>query len=204
MIQFLSERTARYLAKDNDTVDIEVLTYGCYLFYQEWIIRIVMLLVALPFGLFFHVLASIIAFTLIRRCAMGAHARYPIVCKIMMSFVVFTPAILAEFFHISFTPVAFVVMYIFGLVSLLLYAPAETDVKKVRDLQQRKRLKLESIAWLSALFLASVLLQGILPAISFAIVATAILACCFVHPWMYIVNGFDPITREERNTKKGD
>jgi|GEM_PF-6242504 len=74
-----------------------------------------MLLVALPFGLFFHVLASIIAFNLIRRCALGAHAKCPIVCRIITYIVAFVPAVLAEFLHIRLTPVSFAALFIFGV-----------------------------------------------------------------------------------------
>ena len=81
---------------------------------------------------------------------------------------------------------------------LLLYAPAETDVKKVRDPHKRKRMKIEAIAWLSILFSVAALVQSRLPAMSFVIVATVVSACLFVHPWMYSLNGFDPVTREAR------
>ena len=198
MLQFLASKTAYYLAKDDETADVEVLTYGYYLLYQEWLVRIGMLLVALPFRLFFHVLASIVTFDLIRKCALGAHAKYPIVCRIITYTVSFGPAILAEVFSVRLAPIAYVALYLFGVVSLLLYAPAETNVKKVRDPQKRKRLKVEAIAWLSVLFFVAALAQGLLPAISFVIVATAASACCMVHPWVYWINGFDPVTREER------
>ncbi|MCL2398960.1 MAG: accessory gene regulator B family protein [Defluviitaleaceae bacterium] len=198
MIQFLAEKTANYLAKDCETTDVEVLKYGYYLLYQEWLVKIGALLIALPFGLFFHVLTSIVAFILIRRCAMGAHAKYPIVCRIVTYTIWFGPAILSEFFFFRLTIIHYVGLYIFGAVSLFLYAPAETDVKKVPNQQMRKHLKIEAIAWLSFLFLVAAVIQGIFPATSFIIVTTATLACCMVHPWMYWINGFDPVTREVR------
>ena len=200
MVQFLAERTARYLAKDCETADFEVLQYGYYLLYQEWLVRALALLVALPFGLFFHVLTAIISFNLIRRCALGAHAKHPIFCKITTYAIWFGPAALAGIFLISFAWFAYIALYIFGLVLLLLYAPAETDVKKVPDPQKRKRLKIEAIAWLSFLFLVAAFLQWVLllPAISFVVVAVAVMACCMVHPWVYLAYGFDPVTREVR------
>ena len=198
MIQFLAERTAYYLAKDCESADVEVLTYGYYLMYQDWFVRLGALLIALPFGLFFHVLAAVVAFGLIRRCAMGAHAKYPIVCKIITCTIWFGPAVLAGIFHFRLTISVYIVMYIFGVASLLLYAPAETDMKKVPDLQKRKTLKKEAVVWLSAVFLVAALAQGMLPEISFVLAATAVLACCMVHPWMYWINGFDPVTRELR------
>jgi len=198
MIQFLAEKTARYLAKDCKGADVEVLTYGYYLFYQEWLIIAAALLAAVPFGLFFHVLTSFIAFNLIRRRAMGAHAKYPIVCRIISYTIWFSPAILAVIFSFRLTPLVSAGLYIFGVVSLLIYAPSETDVVKVRCPQKRKRFKLEAIAWLSALFLSAILAQGLFPDISFVIVVTVTLTCCMVHPWMYWINGFDPVTKEVR------
>jgi len=198
MIQFLARKTAHYLSKDCDTADVEVLEYGYYLIYQEWFVRIGALLLALPFGLFFHVLASLVAFNLIRRCAMGAHAKYPIVCRIITYTVLFGPGVLSGILGFRLTVIAYVGLYIFGIVSLLLYAPAETDVKKVPDLRVRKRLRVEAVVTLSLLFLVAVLLHSSRSDISFVIVVAAVLACCMVHPWVYWVNGFDPITREIR------
>jgi len=198
MIQFLAKKTACYLAKDCDIADVEVLTYGYYILYQEWIVRIGMLLVALSFGLFFHVLTSIIVFNLIRRSAMGSHAKYPILCRIITYTVAFGPAILAVYFALRLTAVPLTVLYAFSVVSLLLYAPAETDVKKVNCPIERKQLKKEAVVWLTVLFLIAVLINGLLPEISFVIVATAVAACCMTHPWMYWINGFDPVTKEVR------
>lgn len=198
MIQFLADKTAYFLAKDDDAADIDVLSYGYYIIFQEWFVRIVALLVALPFGLFFHVLVSIVIFNVIRSSAMGVHARYPIVCKIITYIVWFGPAVLAVFFQMNFTPIIVIGLYIFGLVSLVLYAPAETNNKKVPTVQMHKRLKLESVAILSGVFMIAFLMQGILPDISFVMILTIVLACFMVHPWVYWVNGFDPVTREER------
>jgi len=198
MIQFLAQKTAHYLAKDCETADVDVLTYGYYLLYQEWLLRIFALLIALPFGLFFHVLTSIISFNLIRRCALGAHAKYPIVCRITTYTIWFGPAVLAVFFSLGLNIFAYLIMYMFCIVSLLLYAPAETDVKKVPNPIKRKRLKFEAILWMSLLFLLAIFMQGLIPAISFVIVVTVVLACCMVHPWVYRVNGYDPVTREMR------
>ena len=198
MIQFLAEKTAHYLAKDCETADVEVLQYGYYLAYQEWLVRLLALLVALPFGLFFHVLVSIITFNLIRRCAMGAHAKYPIVCRIITYTVWFGPAVLSVFFAFRLTPVIYIGLFLFAVFSLLMYAPAETNVKKVPNEPMRKRLKREAVAWMSLLFFVAVILQNVMPDISFVIVTTVVLACCMVHPWMYWINGFDPNTREVR------
>lgn len=198
MIQFLAERTAQYLAKDCEDADVEVLTYGYYIAYQEWLVRIFALIAALPFGLFFHVLVSIISFNLIRRCALGTHAKHPIVCKIITYTVWFGPAVLADFFALRLMLITYVALYIFSIISLLLYAPAETDVKKIPNEQIRKRLKLEAVAWMSLLFLSAVFAEGFFPEISYVIVVTVVLACCMVHPWMYWINGFDPNTREAR------
>ena len=198
MIEYLSKKTAQYLAKDCDTADEEVLAYGYYLLYQEWIVRLTAILLALPFGLALHVLVSIIAFNLIRRCAMGAHAKYPIVCRIITFIVWFGPAILAVFFMLRLTLIAYIGLYIFSAVLLFIYAPAETDIKKVPDLQKRKTLKREAIGWLSGIFLVAFAINGIYPEIATVMVITAAMACCMVHPWMYWLNGFDPVTRELR------
>jgi len=201
MIQFLSEKTARYLAKDDEEADLEILTYGYYMFYQQWLVLFLILAVALPFGLFFPVLASLVTSMVLRGSVCGTHATHPLICKIAAFALAFTPAILAEFFGLRLTPIAIAVMIVFSVALVIKYAPGDTDVKKISP-SKRRGMKIESIIWVSVFFLAAVLLRGIFPVIAFVIATTAMITCCFVHPVAYWLFGFDPVTKEARKPRR--
>jgi len=199
MIQLLAEKTAKFLAADDE--EVEILTYGYYMFYQQWLTVIVLLLIAFLLGLFIPVLASIITYMTLRGSTGGTHATHPIICKIAFFAFTYTPVILAEVFKIRLVPIAFAVLYLLSIVLLLIYAPGDTDVKKITEPKIRKRMKIESIIWLSVFFIAAVLLQGRFSSMAFVVAVTAFITCSLVHPAAYWVFGFDPKTKEARKSR---
>ena len=199
MIKFLSERTARYLASDDDAAeDIEVIEYGYYMLYQQWLVTIAILLVSLPFGLFFPVLASLVTSMVLRGYTCGTHATHPLICKATSFVIAFTPAILAVFFADRLALIAIVVMYLISIALLIKYAPGDTDVKKIHNPKIRMQMKIQSIVTVTIFILAAILIQSRFPEIAFVVVVTAFITCCFVHPWAYWLFGFDPVTKEAR------
>jgi len=196
MVHYLANKTAEYIADGDETADVEVIRYGYYLVYQEWIVNIAFALVALPFGLFFHALAAVLSVRLIRSRAGGTHARHSYVCRITSFVIVFLPIILAVAFPVVLSPLVFL-LYPLGFAALFVYAPAETNYKKVNDPKERKSLKVGALVNFSVLFLIAAALWSWFPEISFAIVGATIFACTAVLPVMYRVYGFDPVTREE-------
>ena len=201
MIQFLSQKTAQYLAKGESNSDIEVLTYGYYMFYQQWLVIFLILLVAIPFGLFFLVLTSLMTSMVLRGCVCGTHATHPLICKVVVFILAFAPAILADVFTLRLIPATVVIMYLFSAALLIKYAPGDTDVRKIHP-SKRKRMKIESVIWMTAFFLATLILQGIFPEVAFVVAVTTLITCCFVHPVAYWLFGFDPVTKEAKS--RGD
>ncbi|MCL2857078.1 MAG: accessory gene regulator B family protein [Oscillospiraceae bacterium] len=196
MIQFLADRTAQYLAKDDDPADIEVIAYGYYMFYQQWLITIAILLVSLPFGWFFPVLAAVTTTMVLRGCVAGTHATHPLTCKIAAFSMSFIPVILAEVFGLTVVPIAILVMYLLCVALIVKYAPGDTDVKKIKDPLIRKSMKIRSMVWVSAFFAAVIISNGVFPEISFVIAVSALVTCFMVHPLAYRLFGFDPVTKE--------
>jgi len=196
MVQFLANKTAQYLAKGDDPADIEVITYGYYMFYQQWLVIIAILLIALPLGWFFPVLASLVTSMALRGCVCGTHATHPLICKITSVVLAFTPAVLTEVFAIRLVPVAALAMYLVSIALVVRYAPGETDVRKFRDSRKRKRMKIESVVLVTVFFFAAVFLSSRFPGVAFVVTTTAFITCCFVHPWAYRLFGFDPVTKE--------
>jgi len=207
MIQTLAEKTAKYLAKKDENADVEILTYGYYLIYQLWLVNIALLLIALPLRLFFQVLAALITFAIMRGPTVGAHANHPLICKLVTFLVVFIPSILGvlladRIFAFEFTPLIVVILYIFALMLVIKYAPADTDVTKIECKDKQKQMKIKSILWLTTLFILALVVHFWIASIAFVIIITSVIACCFVHPWAYLLFGFDPLTREIRRGVK--
>ena len=198
MVRYLAKIMAEYIAQDDETADVEVLTYGYYLVFQEWLLNIALMLVALPFGLFFHILAAVLVIRMMRFRAGGVHARYSIVCWMTTFAYAYIPTGLAVGFSLSLSPTAFLILYVVGFAILLKYAPAETDIKKVNDSKERRRLKIGSIVHYSILFLVAAIVQVWWPQVAFVIVVSAAITCFFVLPVAYWLYGFDPVTKEER------
>ena len=202
MVQYLANKTANYLAdKDELPEDIEVIAYGYYMFYQQWLLVIAILLAALPFGLFPLVLASLVTSMVLRGCACGTHATHPLICKIAGFALAFIPAVLAGVLASRLTPVIVAAMYLCSIAMLLKYAPGDTDVKKIYDPKIRRHMKIQSIVLASVFFAASAFLLGRFPEIAFVVALTALITCSFVHPVAYRLFGFDPITKEARKPR---
>lgn len=202
MIKFLSVKTAQYLAKDDEAEDIEVIAYGYYMFYQQWLVILGIMLTALWLGFVLPVLASLITSMPLRSRACGAHANHPLVCKIISFVLAFTPVVLANTLNLGLTYITVAVMYLLSVALLIKYAPGDTDVKKIYNPVIRKQMKIEAIVLVTVFFALAVLMQGRLPLVAFVVATTAFLTCCFVHPWAYSLLGFDPITKEARKQYK--
>ena len=201
MIQYLSEKTAKWLAEGDDPADIEVIAYGYYMFYQQWLVTIGILLIALPFGLFPLVLTSLVTFMVLRGYIAGTHATHPLICKAFTFGLAFTPAVLATFFAVRLPLPAVLALYLLSIAILVKYAPGDTDVKKIHNPQIRKQMKMKSVVCTSMFFLAAALLHGRFPMFSFVIATTAFIASSMVHPVMYWLFGFDPVTKEARKPR---
>ena len=195
MIQFLSEKTARYLAEGDETADIEVLAYGYYMFYQQWLTVAAILLISLPFGIFPLVLASLVTSMVLRGCVGGTHARHPVTCKITTFLLAFLPALFAGIPDAGFVLAFIVVSFLLSGVLVLKYAPGETDVRKFHP-NIRKRLKVKALVWVCGFSLVAGFLYGSYTAIAFVVSVSLFLTCCFAHPLAYRLFGFDPVTKE--------
>lgn len=196
MVHYLANKTAHFLAKDDDPEDIEVIAYGYYMFYQQWLVTIAILLTGWAFGVFFPVLASLIVFMTLRGCVRGTHATHPLICRVATFAMVFAPVVLSVVLGVRLLPVLAVMLYLACIAMLIKYAPGDTDVQKFRDPRVRKQMKIQSIVWVSVFFLAAVLLNGHFPEISLVVAVAAFLTCGFVHPLAYRAFGFDPVTKE--------
>jgi len=201
MIQLLAERTARYLADGDDPADIEVIAYGYYMFYQQWLTILAILITALVVGIFPLVLISVAVFMILRGCVGGTHATHPVICKMSAFVFTLTPPIVSEFSSVGISLPVMAVLYLLSVALVARYTPGETDVKKFRDPRVRKRMKIESLAWISGFFLVAAILSVRLPSVAFVIAVTAFVTTSLVHPIAYWLFGFDPETKEARRPR---
>lgn len=200
MIKRLSEMTAQYIVRDDAAADYEILAYGYELIYQEIVIILLSLLLALPFGLLPHVLTGICTFHLLRKYAGGSHAAHRIVCTIVSTAIVYGPSFFFVKTGVRLSFAVYMVMFAVDLLLLLLYAPADTEVKPVQTIEKRNYLKRASIFVLIALFVAACLLSGRFPQYAAIIAVTATLVCLFTHPLIYRLLGCKKSTSLEVDT----
>lgn len=189
MIRRLSEKIARYIANNDESADFEVLVYGYDVLLQEVFVFLITLILALPFGLFFHVLIALVSYNLLRRYAGGVHAKYRTACITSSVAIMFGPAVL--FGKLGYF-IPFAVMpglFVFSLALLLLYAPADTEMKPVRTPSKRRSMKTCAAVLLTAYFTAALLLVDRFPAQSSVLAVTATIVSCFTHPWAYKIYG---------------
>ena len=198
VIRYLSENIARHIVRNDDTADLDVLTYGYELILQEVVVILAAMLLALPLGISLQVLVTIAAYALMRRYAGGLHAKHRIVCFTTSVLIDFGPA----FFFIKTGAVpslpALGVLYVLDLALLLRYAPGDTDIRPVRNPAVRRGMKRSAVLVLTLFFGAALLLRGRWPAYTGVLAVTATVVCCFTHPWAYRLFGCRRSTEDER------
>lgn len=189
MITHLSKMTARYIARNDESADYDVLVYGYELLYQELAVHLLTLIIALPFGIMPYVLAGLILFKIIRNFTGGAHANHRVVCTIVSTSVLFGPSLV--FVKLGFRIPVFVIGILFVLDLLLLakYAPADTELKPIQSPDKRAALKRMAILSLFAVFIVSFFLWRVNPGFAEAMVVTVTIVCLFTHPAIYKLLG---------------
>lgn len=139
MISEIAKKTARYFAELNviDQKRTEVYSYGFELLISELISTSVMLIIAVITKNFLQTAAYIAAFTVMRECAGGYHAKTHRNCILA-----FTASYLAFIAIISFLPKAHYAALLFtglGLNLIFIYLCAPVDNKNKPFSEEEKR-----------------------------------------------------------------
>ena len=189
MIKYLAQAIASYTVKHDNSADFEVLVYGYELLLQRFFVVGIALVAALPLGLFFHVLTAEIVYSMMRGCTGGLHAKYRWLCMAVSVLIQFGPAFLTAKAGVYIEPWGIVACFAANVALLLLYAPADTEAMPIYNPVRRKKLKIQGLIYLAAFFFIAAAIYSFLPEISFILVVTPTIACCFTHPAAYWLFG---------------
>ena len=189
MIRFLSQKLANYVTKNDDSADFEILAYGYDLMFQEIGVVLITLLIALPFGLFSPVLLSILSYNIVRRYAGGTHAKHRAACIITSVLTMFGPAYLFTKLEVPLPLPMILLLYVYSAVLLILYAPADTEIKPIRDPQKRKRAKYSGVFTLTVCTLLAILLREKWSSYAGILTVVPTIVSSLTHPLAYKLYG---------------
>lgn len=189
MIKYLSNKIASQVAESDVTADQEIIAYGFEILLQEAGIVVIAALIALLFGLLPYVLAALVSYNLIRQFSGGAHSASRAVCMIFSVFLLYGISFLSARTGLSIPLAVVFLLYVFNVSLLLLYAPADTEIKPIQEPETRKKLKASAIASVTLCFLVAVLTKSRWEGISNVLLLIPTLATCTTHPIAYKLFG---------------
>ncbi|MBR2704985.1 MAG: accessory gene regulator B family protein [Clostridia bacterium] len=137
---------------DIDDERAEVIRYGFELIIGEVPKMIVLFLLALVLGKIKYFIISMLIICPYRSFSGGIHLRTHIACFLSTTFLYLGNVLISELFEISNIYVkitAIIGVYIFSIVMIILYAPADTDYVPILRKKDRKNGKIKSIIWIT-------------------------------------------------------
>ena len=189
MIKSISNKIAEYIAKDDETADIEEIAYGYDLLLQELGVVVVSLIIGFVLNITLQVVISVFFYNTLRMYAGGAHANYRAVCIITSILIMFGPALLFTRTPFFFPIIAYPIIYMFCLLMLFLYAPADTETQPIQNLETRKIIKRKAILALTVLFIIASITNIWLPDYASIMLVIIIIVCTFTHSIIYRLFG---------------
>lgn len=146
LIEKTSESLMKYIRNslpDKTEEELEKIKYGIDIFLMNFYKIPVLWIIAYILGIFTSMVVATISFGFIRMFASGIHARKGWTCLLMTGFVLFAIVYLSAFLPLDF--IYKTIFFIFSLVLIFLYAPADTEEKPLINPKLRQRLKIKAI-----------------------------------------------------------
>lgn len=189
MIKYLSEKLAGYVIDDNDPEKYDVLVYGFDIWIQKIFIILIALIISIPLDIVLPAAVAYAAYNLLRKFAGGTHAKHRVACIVTSVMVLFAPSYI--FSKLGFTmPLAGVlVLSVIDIILLLLYAPADTEIRPVNIKTEWAQMKSISLVIMLLFVYISLYLHENYPAYSSIIITNATVVCCLTHPLLYKIYG---------------
>lgn len=122
---------------------IDEIMYGIEGFYLSFTKSIVIFAIAFILGIAKELLCILITFNTIRFFAFGMHASKSSICLIFSCTLFLTTAYICKFITLNNT--AIYLLYIFILIMMILYAPADTEKRPLIRKEKRTKSKISSI-----------------------------------------------------------
>ncbi len=163
IIEVLSIKITNLIKSSMDGIDEEkeeVLKYGLDIIIYNTFLLIIFLMSSLILGVLKPVITSLIVYGALRIAAGGAHAKTRVLCFIISVITFFGPIIISKFFLInSITPS--VAIFIINILTIIIYAPADTLEKPIIIMKIRFYQKLSSLVIAIIIFLISLKIYNI-------------------------------------------
>lgn len=152
LIEKTSESLMKYIRHslpDKTETELEKIKYGIDIFLMNFYKIPVLWIIAYFLGVFIPMVIATISFGFIRMFASGIHARKGWTCLLMTGFVLFSIVYFSTYLPLNFLYKT--TLFIFSLVLIFLYAPADTEEKPLINPKLRQRLKIKATV-ISVLF----------------------------------------------------
>ena len=148
LIQALANRMADYVVKRDKTANQEVLSYGLSLVLMAIASYATVLASAIIFGLVKEMLIAIGTFILMRTTVGGCHANNRVACLATYTGLLYASILLAGVIILNMY--ATIILYLFNIVLLVLYAPGDTVEQPM--VQYRFLRKIYGLFFITLLF----------------------------------------------------
>lgn len=153
MIKRLADNISSYITKElkYDNEKREILSYGLEIFLGDLAKIVSMLVLAYFLNIFMATLVVMISFVFFRRIIGGTHADTYSKCYFVSIFLILLLGEAGEIINLEFTQVIILILlvYILAVIATILWIPAGTEKKIVKNKATRKKIKIETIVLLT-------------------------------------------------------
>lgn len=161
--------------KDIDNQKAEIIHYGLYLWITDIIKLTLVLITAYFLNVFTQTVIFLISFGVLRTFTGGSHAKNFLSCLILNSLITFGTVYLSIWLSFINQTVIYMILIPFCTLTVYIFAPSDHENKPVTSKKQRRRLKIISYTILFTEFLASILFNQTLIALSIFMVCLGML-----------------------------
>ena len=192
MIQALADGMARYVVKNDETADQEVLAYGYGLLIMAASTYFAVITSALLLGVFREMIIAMGVYMLMRTTIGGCHANHRVICFVSYSGVLYLSIVLAGFVTVSWQIA--IALYLVNVMLIVLFAPGDTAEQPI--VKNRFLRRITGVIFITCLFSTYIFFSHMQTEVNIAMfVSTS--TCVFLHPLVYKAYGC------ERSTYQG-
>ncbi|SKC40314.1 accessory gene regulator ArgB-like protein [Maledivibacter halophilus] len=149
----LADSISNYMAKElkYDDEKREILSYGLQVFLGDLAKTISMLVLAYFLNIFITTLVVMISFVFFRRIIGGTHADTYNKCYFVSVLLILLLGKVGEIVDLKFTQITILILivYILAVIATILWIPAGTEKKMIKNKATRKKIKIETMILLT-------------------------------------------------------
>lgn len=163
MVKRLSDNIAKYISHqlDYDHERQEILAYGLEVFIGDFLKIVTILILSLVLGIFIYTLIGMISFMTFRTYIGGAHNDTYVMCFTTSLFIMLCIGVLGKVCGSVISNNLWIAFFVYGqaIIATLIWVPAGTEKKNIKNPILRKKIKIEAIAlltvWIILMLLSS-------------------------------------------------